>query len=75
MKKLLFLLILLLFSCSPQLPPPSTTIKHRARYESQSNKDLQKWIEEEWPRDTLGADTFWIIIPRENNPPIIKKIK
>jgi len=66
----IILLLLLLSSCSPKVTPEPKP--GRPRYQSQSNIELNKWIEEEWPKpkaDTFNVDGLWIIIPQENGKP------
>ena len=82
MERIKVILLILMLGCAPQITPtePDIDLKPgRPRYQSQSNIELNKWIEEEWPRkkaDTFNVDGFWIIIEQENGkPPKLIKLK
>ena len=75
----IILLLLLLTACSAKITPEPEPKPGRPRYQSQSTIELNKWIEEEWPKkkaDTFNVDGFWIIIEQENGkPPKLIKLK
>ncbi len=46
----IYMLLIFLISCANKVPTNENDLKPgRPRYQSESNIELNKWIEEEWP--------------------------